>query len=87
MLSRNSIYSAQEGDSPVMPDRDQPKSRAKAPRQPASRAEGPDLAFDPIAAALRQLHESVAAEEIPDDFLDLLDQLDDLPDANRSSTE
>lgn len=83
MLSRYSIYSAQEGDSPVMPNRDQPK----VPRQPASPAEGPDLAFDPIAAALRQLHESVAAEEIPDDFLDLLDQLDDLTDTNRSSTE
>lgn len=41
----------------------------------------PELAFDPIEAALRQLHESFAAENIPDDFLDLLDQLDD-----RSST-
>lgn len=87
MLSRNSIYSAQEGDSPYMPDRDQSKLRARAPRQPASPAEGPDLAFDPIAAALRQLHESVAAEEIPDDFLDLLDQLDDLSDADQPSAE
>lgn len=42
----------------------------------------PELAFDPIEAALRQLHESFAAEEIPDDFLDLLNQLDD-----RSSSE
>ncbi|GAA4779671.1 NepR family anti-sigma factor [Novosphingobium ginsenosidimutans] len=45
------------------------------------------MAFDPIAAALRQLHESVAAEEIPDDFLDLLDQLDDLSDADQPSAE
>lgn len=37
----------------------------------------PDMAFDPIAAALRQLHEQIASEQIPDDFLDLLDQLDD----------
>lgn len=37
----------------------------------------PDLAFDPIEAALRQLHASVASEEIPDDFMRLLDQLDD----------
>ncbi|MFM6950239.1 MAG: NepR family anti-sigma factor [Novosphingobium sp.] len=37
----------------------------------------PELAFDPIEAALRQLHENVAGEAIPDDFLRLLDQLDD----------
>lgn len=42
----------------------------------------PDLAFDPIEAALRQLHDNVASEDIPDDFLRLLDQLDD-----RSSPE
>lgn len=39
--------------------------------------ETPEMAFDPIEAALRQLHESVASEEIPDDFVRLLDQLDD----------
>jgi hypothetical protein len=39
----------------------------------------PDLAFDPVEAALRQLHQTFAAEEIPDDFLDLLDQLPDGP--------
>lgn len=37
----------------------------------------PELAFDPIAAALRQLHASVASEDIPADFLDLLDQLEE----------
>lgn len=36
-----------------------------------------DLAFDPIDAALRQLHEQVVSEDIPDDFLRLLDKLDD----------
>lgn len=39
--------------------------------------EEPDLAFDPIAAALRQIHDHVAAEEIPEEFLRLLDRLDE----------
>lgn len=34
------------------------------------------LAFDPIAAALRQMHEDVTSEAIPDDFLRLLDEID-----------
>jgi len=38
----------------------------------------PAMAFDPIAAALRQLHEQTVSEEIPDDFMRLLDQLDSL---------
>jgi DNA-binding PucR family transcriptional regulator len=38
-----------------------------------------DMAFDPIEAALRQIHERVAEEQIPDAFLRLLDQLDDEP--------
>lgn len=36
----------------------------------------PDMAFDPVAAALRQMHERVVAEPVPGDFLRLLDQLD-----------
>jgi Anti-sigma factor NepR len=36
----------------------------------------PELAFDPISAALRQLHDDIAAEGIPADFLALLDKLD-----------
>lgn len=47
--------------------------------KPASRPTKarPDLAFDPIRAALREIHDSVAAEGIPDDFMDLLDRLGD----------
>lgn len=37
----------------------------------------PELAFDPIGAALRQIHDSIASEKIPDDFLRLLEQLDE----------
>jgi len=35
-----------------------------------------DPDFDPISAALRQMHEGVASEPVPDEFLLLLDQLD-----------
>lgn len=50
------------------------------PRRPISPARAaPDLAFDPIEAALQQLHHSMVDEDIPRDFLDLLDRLDDLP--------
>ena len=31
---------------------------------------------DPIAAALKQMHDSVASEELPDDFLRLLGEID-----------
>jgi Anti-sigma factor NepR len=33
-------------------------------------------AFDPVAAALKQLHQSVADEPVPDDFLRILDDID-----------
>lgn len=36
----------------------------------------PGLAFDPLEAALRQLFDEVAAEEIPDDFMKLVKQLE-----------
>jgi hypothetical protein len=35
-----------------------------------------DTAFDPIAAALQQLHQAVASEAIPDDFLRILGDID-----------
>jgi len=43
------------------------------------------MAFDPIEAALRQIHERVAEEAFPDAFLRLLDQLDDQPEERRRS--
>ena len=43
----------------------------------------PDMAFDPVAAALRQMHERVVAEPVPDDFLRLLDQLDGSDDGGK----
>lgn len=38
--------------------------------------EAMDPEFDPLTAALRQMHDSIANEPVPDDFLDLLDQID-----------
>ena len=35
-----------------------------------------DTAFDPVSAALQQLHIAVASEELPDDFLKILDEID-----------
>lgn len=35
-----------------------------------------DTAFDPVSAALQQLHHAVASEELPDDFLRILDEID-----------
>jgi hypothetical protein len=35
-----------------------------------------DTAFDPVAAALQQLHQAVASEEMPDDFLRILEDID-----------
>lgn len=34
------------------------------------------IGADPIAAALRQMHDAVASEELPDDFLRLLGEID-----------
>lgn len=33
--------------------------------------------FDPISAALRQMHDGISKEPVPDDFLKLLDALED----------
>lgn len=35
-----------------------------------------DTAFDPVSAALQQLHQAVASEEVPEDFLRILEQID-----------
>ncbi|MFN5128445.1 MAG: NepR family anti-sigma factor [Sphingomonadaceae bacterium] len=38
--------------------------------------EAMDPEFDSLTAALRQMHDSIANEPVPEDFLDLLDQID-----------
>jgi Anti-sigma factor NepR len=37
---------------------------------------GAKLDGDPISAALKKIHDAVADEPLPDDFLDLLEQID-----------
>ncbi len=43
---------------------------------PEKRMRMPATAFDPIAAALQQIHSKVTDETIPDDFMRLLDRFD-----------
>ena len=33
-------------------------------------------AFDPVSAALQQLHQAVASEQMPEDFLRILEEID-----------
>lgn len=35
-----------------------------------------ETAFDPIAAALKQMHQAVVSEDLPDDFLRILEEID-----------
>lgn len=37
---------------------------------------GSEMAFDPVTAALQQLHQAVASEDVPDVFLRILDEID-----------
>jgi hypothetical protein len=48
--------------------KDTPPKEAKMPEA--------ETAFDPVAAALKQLHQAVASEALPDDFLRILDEID-----------
>jgi hypothetical protein len=47
--------------------------------------QGEDIGSDPIAAALKQIHDAVASEELPDDFLRLLDEIDTKIDSKKSA--
>jgi len=35
-----------------------------------------DTAFDPVSTALQQLHQAVSSEELPEDFLRILEEID-----------
>ncbi|MEY4953469.1 MAG: hypothetical protein RL299_1893 [Pseudomonadota bacterium] len=37
---------------------------------------GAKMAFDPVTAALQQLHHAVASEDVPEEFLRILDEID-----------
>jgi hypothetical protein len=57
-----------------MTDRSKDVSLNVAPTVKSTKV--PATAFDPIAAALQQIHSKVTDEAIPDDFMRLLDQFD-----------
>lgn len=80
-LVRNSLSTAARGnDAQMSEDKNRKQDEAAEERTPDGKDEDVprgDMAFDPVEAALRQLHDRIAAEDIPDDFLRLLDQLDD----------
>lgn len=44
-------------------------------KQPQPKGPQPPVAFDPVEAALRQIFDDVAAEDVPADFADLVAQL------------
>ena len=48
--------------------KDQPRKGSKVPNA--------NTAFDPVSAALQQLHQAVASEEVPEDFLRILEDID-----------
>ncbi|MFN3618979.1 NepR family anti-sigma factor [Sphingorhabdus sp.] len=48
----------------------------KTKRRTAGRGGAMDPEFDSLTAALRQMHDSITNEPVPEDFLDLLDQID-----------
>ncbi len=35
-----------------------------------------NTAFDPVEAALKQMHQAVATEQVPEDFLRILEDID-----------
>jgi hypothetical protein len=47
------------------------KSKTETPQEPAS-----DLNDDPIVLGLKRLYDSVLEEAVPDDFMDILGQID-----------
>lgn len=49
---------------------------AKTERPKGSKMRQIDTAFDPVAAALKQLHQAVADEDVPDVFLRILEEID-----------
>jgi Anti-sigma factor NepR len=76
-MARNPVTNLHTSPKLTRPD---PK-HALAEQQAMAKAYKPgnydeDIGSDPIAAALKQMHDAVASEELPDDFLRLLDEID-----------
>jgi hypothetical protein len=75
--ARNAVTNLQT--SPTLSGSD--PTHALAEQQAMAKATKPgnhdqDMGSDPIAAALKQMHDEVASEALPEDFLRLLDEID-----------
>ena len=60
-------------------------ARNNRPKGPIMHVAEP--AFDPVAAALKQLHQAVEREPLPDDFLRILDDIDAKIKASKSAPD
>ncbi|MGY6551535.1 MAG: NepR family anti-sigma factor [Erythrobacter sp.] len=43
--------------------------------QPKNKGKSPPMAFDPVEAALRQVFDDIASEDVPEQFNDLIAKL------------
>lgn len=59
---------------------------AQDPREKERKMHRRVTAFDPVAAALQQLHQAVASEEVPADFARILDEIDAKIAATKTNT-
>lgn len=57
-------------------EREDPLGNSRSKRKGGKLGDATGPEFDSLTAALRQMHDSIASEPVPDDFLDLLDQID-----------
>jgi hypothetical protein len=49
---------------------------AKTQTPKGSKMTDPNTAFDPVEAALKQMHQAVSTEAVPDDFMRILEDID-----------
>ena len=49
---------------------------AKTQNSKGSKMANVNTAFDPVEAALKQMHHVVSTEEVPDDFMRILEDID-----------
>jgi hypothetical protein len=54
----------------------EPGGMAKTQNPKGSKMADINTAFDPVEAALKQMHQAVSTEEVPADFLRILDDID-----------
>lgn len=68
------LYRFSQVTLPIAPWKQDPMPKDQAKK--GSKMLSADTAFDPVAAALQQLHHAVASEDLPEDFLRILNEID-----------